>query len=99
MNNTGFDRTWSTNRLREFARACARRDKNARRTFVPDADLEAAFCGYAQCVAVVTNTNITLTARDLDLAVRSYRRIRRLTSRFDRSQRRLISVAQPTVAA
>lgn len=91
-NSTGFDRTWSAERLHAFARTCGLRDRSARRTWIPDAELESAFHGYATCVAVVTHSSIVLTANDVDEAICCYRRTRRLKTRSDRSQRRLITV-------
>jgi hypothetical protein len=90
--STGFDRTWSVDRLHAFARTCALRDRSARHTWIPDEDLESAFHGYATCVAIVTHSTIVLTATDVDGAIHCYRRARRLKARSDRSQRRLITV-------
>lgn len=92
ISSTGFDRTWSAERLHAFARSCALRDRRARLSWVSDADLESAFTGYATCVAVVTHATIVLTASEIDAAIRCYRRVRGLKARSDLSQRRLISV-------
>lgn len=93
--STRADVEWSLDRLERFARTCALRDRSARRAWVSDELLELAIRGYAHCIAVVTRSFIVLTAEEVDIAIRVYRRARRLKGRSDLAQRALITVVQP----
>jgi hypothetical protein len=87
-----FNRTWSVERLREFARSQARRDRRERKPWVSDTDLEASFAGYAKCVAVVSGQTITLTRHDMSSGIAAYRRIRAVRKPNAGAQRILITV-------
>jgi hypothetical protein len=79
-------------RLREFATAMARRDRSHHRSWQRDADLEAAIRGYAYAAAVAEHRVLTLTGDDIDGAISTYRRVRRLAPRHEASQRSLIAM-------
>ncbi len=70
-----------TERLDRFALAMGQRDRSAHRRWLSDEDVENAIRGYAYAVATAEQTVVALTARDIDRAIRIYRRTRRLPAR------------------
>jgi hypothetical protein len=79
-------------RLQEFATAMARRDRSHHRSWLRDADIEAAIRGYAYAAAIAEHRVLTLTGDDIDGAISTYRRVRRLPARHESSQRSLIAM-------
>jgi hypothetical protein len=65
-------------RLRTFATAMAQRDRSRRRHWLRDAELEAAIRGYAYAAAIAEHRMLTLNDDDIDGAIITYRRVRRL---------------------
>jgi hypothetical protein len=65
-------------RLRTFATAMARRYRSRHRDWLRDAELEAAIRGYAYAAAIAEHRMLALSGDDIDGAIRTYRRVRRL---------------------
>jgi hypothetical protein len=76
-------------RLRQFATAMARRDRSRHRPWLRDDDLERAIRGYAYAAAIAEHRALTLTGDEVDGAISTYRRVRRLPRRNEVSQRSL----------
>jgi hypothetical protein len=74
-------------RLRTFATAMARRDRSRNRHWLRDADLEAAIRGYAYAAAIAEHRVLTLSGDDIDRAISTYRRVRRLPARHESASR------------
>jgi hypothetical protein len=85
---TGID----PERLQAFAGAMARRDRSRHRHWLRDGDLERAIRGYAYAAAIAEHRVLTLTGDDIDAAIATYRRVRRLPKRTEPSQRSLIAL-------
>ena len=86
--NAGID----PDRLQQFATAMARRDRSRHRHWLRDDDLERAIRGYAYAAAIAEQHALTLTGDDIDTAICTYRRVRRLPRRTEPSQRSLIAL-------
>jgi hypothetical protein len=84
-------------RLRQFATAMAQRDRSRHRQWVRDDDLERAIRGYAYAAAIAEHRALTLTGDDIDTAISTYRRVRRLPRRTEPSQRSLIALMDGTL--
>jgi hypothetical protein len=78
-------------RLEQFARAMALRDRSRGRTWMPDADVERAIRGYAFAAAIAEHRVLQLDGDEIDAAIAAYRRARRLPTRRETSQRALIA--------
>jgi hypothetical protein len=85
---TGID----PDRLQQFATAMARRDRCRHRRWLRDDDLERAIRGYAYAATIAEHRKLTLTGDDIDDAITTYRRVRRLPRRTGPSQRSLIAL-------
>jgi hypothetical protein len=79
-------------RLRTFATAMAQRDRSRHRRWLRDADVEGAIRGYAYAAAIAEHRMLTLSGDDIDGAISTYRRVRRLPAQHEPSQRSLIAV-------
>jgi hypothetical protein len=79
-------------RLTTFATAMAQRDRSRNRHWLRDGDLERAIRGYAYAAAIAEHRVVTLTGDDIDGAISTYRRVRRLPKRTEPSQRTLIAL-------
>jgi hypothetical protein len=79
-------------RLNTFATAMAQRDRSRHRHWLRDVDLERAIRGYAYAAAIAEHRAVTLTGDDIDGAIATYRRVRRLPKRTEPSQRSLIAL-------
>jgi hypothetical protein len=90
--NAGID----PDRLQQFATAMARRDRSRHRHWLRDDDLERAIRGYAYAAAIAEQHSLTLTGDDIDGAISTYRRVRRLPRRTEPSQRSLIALMDGT---
>ena len=84
-------------RLQQFAVAMARRDRSRHRDWLRDDDLERAIRGYAYAAAIAEHRALTLSGDDIDGAISTYRRVRRLKRRTEPSQRSLIALMDGTV--
>jgi hypothetical protein len=80
-----------TARLEQFATAMARRDRSRHMRPLRDADVETAIRGYAYAAAIAEHRVLTLTGDEIDDAISTYRRERRLGSHHEPSQRSLIA--------
>lgn len=78
-------------RLEQFATAMARRDRSRHQRPLRDADVETAIRGYAYAAAIAEHRVLTLTGDEIDDAISTYRRERRLEFRREPSQRSLIA--------
>ncbi|HEY5350541.1 MAG TPA: hypothetical protein VIJ64_12430 [Candidatus Lustribacter sp.] len=83
---------FAAERLQQFAAAMARRDRSRHRHWLRDDDLERTFRGYAYAAAIAEHRAITLMGDDLEGAIATYRRVRRLPGRTEPSQRSLIAL-------
>ena len=79
-------------RLQQFATAMARRDRSRHRRWLGDDDLERAIRGYGYAAAIAEHRVLILTGDDIDSAISTYRRVRRLPARTEPSQRSLIAL-------
>ena len=78
-------------RLEQFATAMARRDRSRHQRWLRDADVENAIRGYAYAAAIAEHRVLTLTGDEIDGAISTYRRERRLDHQREPSQRSLIA--------
>jgi hypothetical protein len=83
---------FAAERLQKFAAAMARRDRSRQRHWLRDDDLERAIRGYAYAAAIAEHRAVTLTGDDMEGAVATYRRVRRLPHQTEPSQRSLIAL-------
>jgi hypothetical protein len=78
-------------RLEQFARAMALRDRSRNRAWMPDADVERAIRGYAYAAAIAEHRVLQFNGDEIDAAIVAYRRARRLPARREPSQRALLA--------
>jgi hypothetical protein len=83
-------------RLQQFAVAMARRDRSRHRQWLRDDDLERAIRGYAYAASIAEHRALALTGDDIDGAISTYRRVRRLPRRTEPTQRSLIALIDGT---
>ena len=83
-------------RLEQFARAMALRDRSRGRAWMHDADVERAIRGYAYAAAIAEHRVLQLGGDEIDAAIVAYRRARRLPLRREPSQRALIAFTDGT---
>jgi hypothetical protein len=83
-------------RLQQFATAMAQRDRSRHRHWLRDDDLERAIRGYAYAAAIAEHRALALTGDDIDGAISTYRRVRRLPRQSEPSQRSLIALMNGT---
>jgi len=78
-------------RLEQFARAMALRDRSRGRAWMHDADVERAIRGYAYAAAIAEHRVLQLNGDEIEAAIVAYRRSRRLPVRREPSQRALLA--------